>query len=236
MHKINIRNNIKKIGIVCLAFLFVGLAVTPALSGQATEAGNKQTFVTIGFCNQIVKKIPKAEWKETSKELWKCPTVKDKISFLHENGLIPVTYSNLVKLANNREVRIPWLFSRLFMRGTADDEESGLIIGNMTDISFNFTGITLGIGLNSITRRIGASIPPLGLELATVHLGEIRSDHLTIGEEDYDPGDYMGGMAGYIGFWAGDSMEGRYFSYENLTVVGFTIFTAWMDLESLGGS
>jgi hypothetical protein len=72
---------------------------------------------------------------------------------------------------------------------------------------------------------------PVGLDLASFHLGEVISENLTVGEEAYDGGPYMGGMAGFLGFWAGERIQIA--TYEDLTVIGMTGATFWLDLENM---
>lgn len=98
-----------------------------------------------------------------------------------------------------------------------------VIINAMCAISFEIdNGNNLVLGLNTFVNL-------LGFDIISFHNGHTPDGIYTFGtllEQTTEPGDYIGFMFGFFGYWGGTSTgTGR---YSDLVVSGFSVTTTWL--------
>ena len=97
-------------------------------------------------------------------------------------------------------------------------------INAMCAIFFSMqNGTTAVLGLNSFMNLIG-------FDIISFHKGYVTDGIKTSGlvNKDTPPGQYVGFMFGFLGYWFGDRTSVGI--YSNVTAAGFTVITAWAQI------
>ena len=94
----------------------------------------------------------------------------------------------------------------------------------MCAIDFELTnGTTFVFGLNTFVNYIG-------FDIISFHHGYATNwiDTKGLLTSSTPPGEYIGSMFGFLGYWLGEKTGTG--GYSNVTVAGFTVFTAWLPI------
>lgn len=231
-------------GTICVALLlFAGLVVTPAM-GSMYEAGVQKNLallepkftedvVSVEFIDFTGKKpvknifeIPESEWNTFREKLREVRSSSSSIeesmnaqfTIFKEYNFISeeVTYQNLMNKAYtkyNKET-----YNRIFNLIKSAAIEN-VILNAMCSIFFELASnsTTFVFGLNTFINIIG-------FDIISFHKG-YTAEGIQARTQETDPGEYIGVMFGFLGFWAGTSTgTGK---YSDLEVAGFTILTFW---------
>jgi hypothetical protein len=230
----------RKGGIVCIILLlFVGFSITPAMGGILKANVKTEELVTIDFFDSTgsitVKTsmdLPKSEWIALQNEL---KTIKKSSTSIEESISSQITvfkkynlisedanYENLIgrALEKSKKVSLKGFLNRI--RTTPIINNS--LFSVMCAIDFVLTnGTTVVLGLNTFINYIG-------FDIFSIHKGyaEDGIDTKGINPKSTPPGDYIGFMFGFLGYWLGDSTIPGF--YSNVTVAGFTVITGWLPI------
>lgn len=231
-------------GIICvIMLLLVGFVITPAMGSINFEAGEKPNYepltdgetVTVHFYDISKKPIEKkvvefteTEWNNFKEELREIRTTRDSIEenfnaqfvVFKDYGLIEydMTYQELEEKANeafkDKNPRIP-----------KQPKDTNIILNAMCAINFELdNGTTWVFGLNTFVNLIGFDIFSFHNGHSPDGIGTIG----VVGNQQSAPGNYIGFMFGFLGYWAGTkTATGK---YSDLVCAGFTITTAWVPL------
>lgn len=238
-------------GTICVVvLLFVGLTISPAMGRtfkaditQETAAryylAEMEELVTVDFLDYTgitpvknVLKLPESEWTALRNELRTIRTSSESIEeslnaqlmFFKEYNLISddVTYETLLsKLAEkSKNMKSPGVFNRI--RTTPLINNSAF--NAMCAIDFELkNGTTAVFGLNTF-------INYMGFNIISFHKGYAANGIDTKGfiSRSTSPGEFIGFMFGFLGYWLGDMRSPGV--YSNVTAAGFTIFTGWVPI------
>jgi len=233
----------RRVGILCIVvLLFVGFLITPAIGSnfeaggtnyQALDAGDK-VIVYFWDCTgkrpvKTVLEFTESEWYDLRVTLREIRATSDSIeeSFnaqfevFKDYGLISddVNYETLENIAMER-------FKDKPHRSPRQTQLDNVIINAMCAINFELdSGTTFVFGLNTFVNIVG-------FDIISFHNGHTPDGIETKGilEQSTDPGNYIGSMFGFLGYWAGTKEgNGR---YSDLVAAGFTVFTTWIPLPS----
>ena len=233
-----------------VVLLFVGLIISPTMGctfkadiTQETAAryylAEMEELVTVDFLDYTgitpvknVLKLPESEWTALRNELRTIRTSSESIEeslnaqlmFFKEYNLISddVTYETLLsKLAEkSKNMNSPRVFNRI--RTTPLINNSAF--NAMCAIDFELTnGTTAVFGLNTFMNYIG-------FDILSFHHGYALDGIDTKGviSANTPPGEYVGFMFGFLGYWLGEKIGTGF--YSNVTVAGFTVVTAWLSI------
>jgi len=230
----------RKGGIVCIILLLiVGFSITPAMGSILKADVKTEELVTIDFFDSTgpvtVKTsidLPKSEWIALQNELKTIKkssesieeSISSQLKIFKEYNLISddVNYENLMNSALEKSKKVS-------LRGFLNRIRTTPIINNslfsaMCAIDFALTnGTTVVLGLNTFINYIG-------FDIFSFHKGYAENgiDTKGITSKTTPPGDYIGFMFGFLGYWLGDSTIPGF--YSNVTVAGFTIITGWLPI------
>jgi hypothetical protein len=220
-------------GSICIVMLlFVGLLITPAM-GSIMEAGVTDEIISVEFIDFTGKKpvkntfeLPESEWitlKEKLREVRQSgisieDSMNAQFALFKEYNFVTEeeTYHSLMNKAYNRFNKVTQ--SRTFNLIKRAPIEN-IIINAMCSIFFELASNSTSFvfGLNTFINLIG-------FDIVSVHNG-YAPEGITARQQEVDPGEYIGAMFGFLGYWAGtDVGTGK---YTDLEVAGFTIFTFW---------
>ena len=215
--------------IICIALIVVGLVLTPA---TASVLEGSEESITIYFWDCTGKTPVKTtveftttDWNELREEIREIRTSSDSIeeSFneqfevLQQYDLIDydATYQILEEKANEK-------FENKRSRRVINPAPENFIFNAMCAINFELTsGTTLVFGLNTFINLVG-------FDIISFHKGYTPDGIETKGlaSQSTDPGEYLGSMFGFLGYWFGTaSGVGQ---YSDLVVAGFTVVTSWL--------
>jgi hypothetical protein len=229
----------KIIGLAVL--LVIGFAIAPATGSiiEATEnqlTSQKTVEIEIwDFTKEHPEKtihiLPQTEWLAIKNEIndYNDKTIEERvthqINILHQHGLItqPVNIATLKAQAFTEYMN----FYKNMDQLPRDSILNNSVISAMCAINFELSnGTTFVLGLNSFINLIGFNIisfhkgySPTGIEAKGL---------LT---KSTTPGDFLGFMFGFLGYWYGESTEN--FKYSSLTTAGFTVLTAWFPVPEI---
>lgn len=235
-------------GTICIIMLLcAGLTITPAMGGILKADFTKETTmhcylaeleeqVTIDFfdctgATPVKKeiKLSKSEWNALRNELREIrkssksieESLNAQFEVFKEYNLISddVIYEDLMNriLEKSKNVRIPRI-------SKAAPIINNSIFNVMCAIDFELKNGTTGVvGLNTFVNWIG-------FDIISVHKGYAQNGIDTKGliSRTTTPGEYIGFMFGFLGFWFGDKTIPAF--YSNVTVAGFTVLTAWLPI------
>ena len=228
--------------VLAIVLLFVGLIIAPATGGiiEAREPVystlNEDESVSVYFWD-ITGKIPEkkviemteSEWtilqddirniKTTSKSLEQ--SLDGQFNLFKEYGFIEgdITYESLKEKADEKFKNKPHLPPREPLNGN-------VILNAICAISFDLddTSTTWVFGLNTFINLVG-------FDIISFHNGNSPTGISTLGgllAQSTGPGNYIGFMFGFLGYWAGTkTATGK---YSELIAAGFTVATAWIPL------
>ena len=227
-----------------IILLFVGLAFSPATGGvieaddfEIRAQNNDETVsvyfwdITSGNPKQQVIEMTESEWtilqndlreiKASSESL--IESLNGQFSLFKQYGFITddVTYGTLKEQADEKFKNIPH-------RPPREPLVENVIFNAVCAISFEMddTSSTFVFGLNTFINLVG-------LNIISVHKGNCPSGISTLGGllgQTADPGEYVGFMFGFLGYWAGTKTGTG--TYTDLIVAGFTVTTTWLPLPS----
>ena len=228
--------------ILGIVLLFVGLVISPATGGiiDASEPAynslNEDESVSVYFWD-ITGKIPEkqviemteSEWTILQDEIRNIKTTSESLeqsfngqfNLFKEYGFIEgdISYESLKEKADENFNNKPNLPPREPLNGN-------VILNAICAISFDLddTSNTFVFGLNTFINLIG-------FDIISFHRGYSPSGINTLGGllgQSTGPGNYIGFMFGFLGYWAGTkTATGR---YSELIAAGFTVTTAWIPL------
>lgn len=230
----------RKGGIVCIILLlFVGFSIAPAMGSILKADVKTEELVTIDFFDSTAPvtvktsiDLPKSEWIALQTELKNIKksstsieeSLSSKLTVFKRYNLIPddVTYDNLISNAAEKS-------KKLSLRGFLNRIRTTPIINNslfsaMCAIDFALTnGTTVVLGLNTFINYIG-------FDIFSFHKGYAEDGIDTKGlvTKSTPPGEYIGFMFGFLGYWLGDSTVPGF--YSNVTIAGFSVITGWLPI------
>ena len=237
-------------GFVCLVMLlFVGLTITPSMGSMLKADVTKNTtfyestemekLVTIEFfdCTDVVpvKKIielPESEWIElreklrdirrtdnSAEESWNAQLLVFKEHNLISND---VTYESILERIEEKSKNVNLL--RVMNRIKTTPIINNSIFNAICAINFELiNGTTLVFGLNTFINLVG-------FDIISFHKGYTNEGIDTRGflTRSTDPGEYIGFMFGFLGYWFGTKTGTAV--YSDLIASGFTVATVWLPL------
>lgn len=223
--------------------LLAGFSIAPA-TGSTIEAGKVITedceslgtdeIVEVYFWDCTGEKAEKTVFEFTDTEWNKlCERLREirqtsqsieesfnaQISILSEMGInkADATYESLEEVA---KVKYKNKHNNIIKKLPRSD----LLFNSMCSINFELdTGTTYVLGLNTFINLVGFNI-------ISFHNGHTPDGIVTRGSTEItgDPGDYIGSMFGFLGYWFGTKTGSL--TYSDLVVVGFTVLTFWISM------
>jgi len=230
--------NMKKWGgIFCIiTLLFAGLSIPPAV-GSIFDADDTHEGDTISiYFWDCTGKRPTKQIIELSENKWN--NLKEQISEVRKTSKsfeesfnaqftifkqfgfnsIDSSYELLQEKASERFKNKPY-------RLPSKPIPENVILNAICAINFQLdSGTTFVFGLNTFMNLVG-------LDIISFHKGNTSNEITTFGgllAQKADPGEYVGFMFGFLGYWAG-TKTGTGF-YSDLIVAGFTVMTAWVPI------
>jgi len=240
----------KTTGIVCVViFLFVGLSITPAIGSiQKADMINlseirycfeTEELVTIEFVDctggipvKTEVKLSQSEWTSLRNELNIIrqssesieESLHEQFSVLKKYNVISDDFSSGTMLSRRIEklnsISTPRFLNRMGITPVINNS----VFNAMCAIDFELTnGTTLVFGLNTFVNYIG-------FDIISVHQGYAINGIDTKGllTSSTPPGEYVGSMFGFLGYWLGEKTSTGV--YSDVTVAGFTVFTFWLPI------
>lgn len=225
-----------------LVLLFVGMIISPATGGiiEASEPVyrplNEDESVSVYFWD-ITGRIPEkqviemteSEWTILQEEIINIKTtsvsleqsLNAQFDLFKEYGFIEgdISYESLKIKADEKFKNKPHLSPR-------EPLDTNVILNAVCAISFNLddTSSTWVFGLNTW-------INVVGFDIISFHRGYSPDGISTLGgllAQSTGPGNYIGFMFGFLGYWMGTkTSNGR---YSELIAAGFTVATAWIPI------
>jgi len=241
----NMKNTNKIAIISILLLLAIGLTITPALGNSIAKQTQKHTATAvplslketttieiIDFTGKIPikieKQLPKSQWKKYTEELQhirKTSTttensINQQFKLMKNYNLIAkeITYEQLQAKLSRRSVHPA-------LKNIVTTPLNNTIFNAMCAIDFHLTnGTTAVFGLNTFINLIG-------LDIISVHKGYADDGIDTKGilQQQTEPGEYLGSMFGFLGYWAGEKTSAGF--YSEVTAAGFTVITVWVPIE-----
>ena len=241
----------KKIGsIVCIVLLlFVGVLITPVMGSMqkadVTEqpiircASETEDLVTIDFVDCTGKvpvkkevKLHRSEWIDIRNELRSIrrssgsslQLLNDQFSVLKKHDLVSDDFSFKNTMGKKIE-RLNSLKRPHFFNGARPTPLlNNSLFNAMCAIDFELTNGTTGVfGLNTFVNYVG-------FDIISFHHGYAQDGIDTKGvlATATPPGEYVGVMFGFLGYWLGEKISVGF--YSTVTVAGFTVVTAWLPI------
>lgn len=233
--------------VYCTVFLIALLMITPAMGSMNKATQNtlitthltSEEYVTIDFIDSTnllpIKKeitISKTEWYTIRKELREMRTSEISIEEsltaqlnVFKNHQIISNDVTIETLQNkltekSKTVHIPAAFHKM---------KTGPIINNsvfnaMCAIDFELiNGSTAVFGLNTFVNVVG-------FDIISLHKGYAVDGIDTKGliSKAAPPGEYVGFMFGFLGYWLGEKIIAGV--YSNVTCAGFSVITVWLPI------
>lgn len=241
----------KKIGsIICVVLLlFVGLSITPAMGSiqkaDVTEQPiircvfETEDLVTIDFVDCTGKvpvkkevKLLRSEWMDLRNELRSIrrssePSIQllnAQFSVLKKYDLVSDDFSFEDVVGKKVEKFNSLKRSRFFNGARPTPLLNNSLFNAMCAIDFELTnGTTAVFGLNTFLNYIG-------FDIVSFHHGYALDGIDTKGilSANTPPGEYVGFMFGFLGYWLGEKIGTGF--YSDVTVAGFTVVTAWLPI------
>lgn len=241
----------KKIGsIICVVLLlFVGLSITPAMGSiqkaDVTEqpiircAFETEDMVTIDFvdCTGGVPvkkevKLLRSEWMDLRNELRSIRRSSEssiqllnaQFSVLKKYDLVSDDFSFEDVVGKKVEKFNSLKRPRFFDGARPTPLSNNYLFNTMCAIDFELTnGTTAVLGLNTFLNY-------MGFDILSFHHGYALDGIDTKGviSANTPPGEYVGFMFGFLGYWLGEKIGTGF--YSNVTVAGFTVVTAWLSI------
>ncbi len=240
----------KTMGIVCIViFLFVGLSITPAMGSiQKVDKKNlseirysyeTEELVTIDFVDctggvpvktELI--LSRSNWASLRNELNVIrrssvsteESLNEQFSVLKKYTVISDDFSSGTMLSrrikNLNSITTPRFLNRMGITPIINNS----VFNAMCAIDFELTnGTTLVFGLNTFVNYIG-------FDIISFHHGYAINGIDTKGSltASTPPGEYVGSMFGFLGYWLGEKIGTG--GYSNVTVAGFTVFTVWLPI------
>jgi hypothetical protein len=230
--------------IYATVLLSLCMAITPAM-GSMVNANSKPAatvrlassdLVTIEFADctnivPIVKEVtmPRSEWNSVRQELRAInglsiqDTLIAQLNVFKKHNLVSndVTSQNLLQKLNRRHISLSTISQKMHASPIINNS----VFNAMTAILFTLdNGTTFVLGLNSFLNIIG-------FDIFSIHKGYTTTDISTtglLGSRSAPPGQYVGAMFGFFGYWSGERQSIGI--YSNLTAAGFTVFTLWLPI------
>lgn len=226
-------------GIICIVMLlFVGLIISPttgsifkAVETTSSTLGDDDT-VTVYFWDCTIKprektiiEFTESEWNNLKEDLREIRTTSVSIeesfnaqfTLFKEYGFIDYDTSyetieeKFMEEFKDRNPRIP-----------RQPRDTNIIFNVMSAINFELdSGTSRVFGLNTFINLVGFDI----ISFHNGHSPEGIQAIGLVGNQQSDPGDYIGFMFGFLGYWSG-TMTGTG-TYSDLVAAGFTVTTAW---------
>ncbi|KYK22157.1 hypothetical protein AYK21_04135 [Thermoplasmatales archaeon SG8-52-2] len=224
-------------GIFCIIILlFAGLSITPAI-GSVVEAVESEEGekVTISFWDCTGRRPVKQElellesdWEELKDKLNEVTKTSESFKELFNaqrdlyNNYGFNTDSKSFDILNQRANE---RFKNRIFRQAVKPLPENFIVNAICAISFTLdTCDTFVFGLNTFMNLVG-------LDIISVHRGNTSSGITTFGgllEQTAEPGDYVGFMFGFLGYWSGTKTGTG--TYSDLNCAGFTVITSWIPI------
>lgn len=215
--------------ILCIALIVVGLVITPATASVLDESDDT---ITIYFWDCTGEKPVKntvefttTEWNNLKNEIREIRTsdlsieesFNEQFEILQQYNLIDyqVSYQDLEQKANEK-------FANKKSRRVINPLPDNFIFNAMCAINFELTnGTTLVFGLNTFINLVG-------FDIISFHKGYTPDGIETKGlaSQSTDPGEYLGSMFGFLGYWYGTATGVG--QYSDLITAGFTVVTSWL--------
>ncbi|MEM0467141.1 MAG: hypothetical protein QXX20_06050 [Candidatus Thermoplasmatota archaeon] len=235
----------KKGGFFAISILLmICLSATPVI-GSIRQVNQQELFQTEQHSQQSVKtitffdctgsrtqkkeiQIPESELESLKNELRtirttsnspeesikKQLTVFQKYHFISED----VTYEKLQQIAQQRFQKVSYSSHKKLPAPIINNS----VFNAMCAIDFELiNGTTAVFGLNTFINYIG-------FDIISFHYGYAVNGIDTKGllQRSNDPGNYVGTMFGFLGFWLGEKKVAGI--YTNVTTAGFTVITGWV--------
>ncbi|KYK32903.1 MAG: hypothetical protein AYK22_06890 [Thermoplasmatales archaeon SG8-52-3] len=230
----------KKWGVILciIILLFAGLSIPPALGSVVkTDEAEQGENISVYFWDctgkrpikQIIE-LTETEWDDLREQLREIR--KTSVSFEESfNAQFEIfnqygfntcdsTYDMLDEIANER-------FKNKQFKQSKNPAPENIILNAICAINFEIdTGDTFVFGLNTFMNLVG-------LDIFSIHKGHTPTGVSTFGgllAQSTEPGDYVGFMFGFLGYWAGTRTGTG--TYTDLIVAGFTVMTTWFPLPN----
>ena len=229
--------------ILCTTILFVGFVISPAAGGifeadalkQNLNVQNNEETITVYFLDFTEKRpveksidMTTTEWDLLKSEIREIRTtsttieesINGQLDIFYEYDLVDnqITYNDLQKISNEK-------FKDRTPRITRKPLVENVIFNMICAISFELeSGNNLVFGLNTFINIIGFNI-------ISVHKGNTTDGISTLGgllAQSTDPGEYVGMMFGFFGYWMGTKTGVG--TYSDLVCAGFTVTTLWLPI------
>jgi hypothetical protein len=233
--------------VIIITLLVAGLMVTPVL-GSLNKAGHLITLpnkniesVTLDFMDCTgtfpVKKevtMSKAEWNSISNELHAISASRTSMKESFSAQLNVLQKHHLV----SPDINVDSLLSKFTKKtntGTIKSLQERIhsteLINNsvfsvLCAITYTLeNGTTIVLGLNSFVNYIG-------FDIISFHKGYATSGIQATGliSDSVPPGEYIGFMFGFFGYWFGQRTSTAV--YSNVTVTGLTFITFWLPIQT----
>jgi hypothetical protein len=224
-------------GIFCIIILlFAGLLVPPAI-GSIVEAVDFEEgeYVTVYFWDCTGKRpvkqgleLLKSDWEELKNKLNEVRATSASFEELfNAQGELYKQYGfNTVSSSFDQlDERAGKRFSKEIFKQPRNPLPENFIVNAICAISFTLdTCDTFVFGLNTFMNLVG-------LDIVSVHRGNTTGGITTFGgllEQTAGPGDYIGFMFGFLGYWSGTKTGTG--TYSDLNCAGFTVITSWIPI------
>lgn len=228
-------------------FLVTLLTITPVMGNMNKATQNTFTtmqqlsgeYVTLDFIDTTnlipIKKeitISKTEWNTIRKELRDIRTselsieeaLTAQLTVFENHHLISndITVETLQQklMDKSKTVHLPTAFHT---RKTTDLKNNS-VFNAMCAIDFELiNGSTLVFGLNTFVNVVG-------FDIVSLHKGYAVDGIDTKGlfSKATPPGEYIGFMFGFLGYWLGEKIIAG--MYSNVTCAGFSVITVWLPI------
>jgi len=226
-------------GIFCIIILlFAGLSIPPAV-GSIIEAVDTEEgeIVTVNFWDCTGKRHVKQElellesdWEELKDKLNEVTRTSDSFKelFNAQRDLYKkYGFNTDDKSFEVLNQRAGYSFKNKIFRKAINPLPENFIVNAICAISFTLdTCDTFVFGLNTFMNLVG-------LDIVSIHRGNTSGGITTFGgllEQTAEPGDYIGFMFGFLGYWSGTKTGTG--TYSDLNCAGFTVITSWIPISS----
>ena len=231
--------------IVCvIILLFVGLAISPA-TGSIFEAGEKNFYnplgdeevVTVYFWDctgkrleRTVTEFSESEWNNLREQISEIKATSESFEEAFDSQFDLFKEYNLIDYDITYEILEEKAMDEFKDKNPRPPRQSpidNVIINAVCAIMFELTdGNTFVFGLNTFINLVG-------FDIISFHKGYATDGIFTLGgllAQSADPGEYIGFMFGFLGYWFGTKTGTG--TYSDLIVSGFTVTTTWLPLPS----
>ena len=224
-------------GIFCIILLlFAGFSIPPAVGSivEAVEPEEGESVTVFFWDNTGIRPVKqeiemlKSDWKELNEKLnnvkSECGSFKE---LFNAQSKLYNDYGFNTEVVTYEQLDGKARFRNKIFRQNLNPIPENFIINAICAISFTLdTCDTFVFGLNTFMNLVG-------LDIVSVHKGNTSGGITTFGgllEQNADPGEYIGFMFGFLGYWSGTKTGTG--TYSDLNCAGFTVITSWIPLSN----